>query len=118
MCQKACEESDCKLAFHKIVAFNNGISNDKQQYLSPPLNFELCFIKIRYLFQGKMAGYSHMICFHKRSAIYSEVMPDIIYRGDQVWKKGSGFDATVAAIKYPLIFYFLYSLYSFTLLDT
>ena len=32
LCQKACEASDCKLMFHKIVAFNSDLDNKQKQY--------------------------------------------------------------------------------------
>eukprot|EP00026_Physarum_polycephalum_P011539 Phypoly_transcript_11773.p1 GENE.Phypoly_transcript_11773~~Phypoly_transcript_11773.p1 ORF type:complete len:221 (+),score=35.05 Phypoly_transcript_11773:246-908(+) len=81
LCQKACEGSDCKLMFHKIVAFNSDTE------------------KI-YLYYGKLTGYSHMLCFRKKTCLHSEIIPDVIFRGDQVWEKGSGFNSTLNAVKY------------------
>jgi hypothetical protein len=54
-----------------------------------------------YLYYGKLTGYSHLMGFRKKTCLHTEIIPDVILRGDQVWEKGSGFNSSLVAVKYP-----------------
>lgn len=47
-----------------------------------------------------MAGYSHLLCYRKKTSKHTETLPDVIFRGDQIWEKGSGLNACLMAVKY------------------
>jgi len=85
LCNKACEQSACTtLVWHKVVAFNSDIDNKHKKYI----------------YYGKLAGYSHLLCYRKNIKHHTETFPDIIFRGDQIWEKGSGFNACMMVIQY------------------
>jgi len=85
LCNKACEITPgIKLVWHKIVSFNTDINNKV----------------IKHVYHGKRAGYSHLMCYRKDASKHIETLPDIILRGDQIWEKGSGFNACMVAIQY------------------
>lgn len=77
---KGCENTPCKLVWHKIMSFTSDIT--------------------KHSITKRKAGYSHMLCFRKDATRHDDAMPDVVPRGTMVWTKGMGFNACTMAVKY------------------